>query len=140
MKSFCFFKNWNTILDSMHHGIFLEKCQTVFHCTFSCLDHTFPVHLFYQLYMQETGNLNITRSSAVNRSFPVLLLLKKCSFDKKKKLCVHKILFSYRKVSIRKQFDIKNVSPLARHFLCLTLQKTVFRSLPFHIWTQFKNK
>ena len=28
--------------------------------TFSCLDHTFPVHLFYQLYMQETGNLNIT--------------------------------------------------------------------------------
>ena len=27
---------------------------------FSCLDHTFPVHLFYQLYMQETGNLNIT--------------------------------------------------------------------------------
>ena len=27
---------------------------------FSCLDHTFPVHLFYQLYMQEAGNLNIT--------------------------------------------------------------------------------
>ena len=27
---------------------------------FSCLDHTFPVHLFYQLYMQETGILNIT--------------------------------------------------------------------------------
>ena len=27
---------------------------------FSCLDHTFPVHLFYQLYMQETSNLNIT--------------------------------------------------------------------------------
>ena len=27
---------------------------------FSCLDQTFPVHLFYQLYMQETGNLNIT--------------------------------------------------------------------------------
>ena len=27
---------------------------------FSCLDHTFPDHLFYQLYMQETGNLNIT--------------------------------------------------------------------------------
>ena len=22
--------------------------------------HTIPVHLFYQLYMQETGNLNIT--------------------------------------------------------------------------------
>ena len=38
------------------------------------------------------------------------MLLKKCSFDKKK-LCVLKILFSYRKVSIRKQFftgfDIK---------------------------------
>ena len=43
---------------------------------------TFPVHLFYQLYMQETGNLNIT--SLVNRSFPVLLLLKKCSFRQKK--------------------------------------------------------
>ena len=28
--------------------------------TFSCLDHTFPVHLFYLLYMQKTGNLNIT--------------------------------------------------------------------------------
>ena len=28
--------------------------------TFSCLDHTFPVHLFYQRYMQETGDLNIT--------------------------------------------------------------------------------
>ena len=28
--------------------------------TFPCLDHTFQVHLFYQLYMQETGNLNIT--------------------------------------------------------------------------------
>ena len=29
--------------------------------SFSCLDHTFPVNLFYQLYnMQETGNLNIT--------------------------------------------------------------------------------
>ena len=27
---------------------------------FSCLDHTFPVHLFYQLYMQETANLNTT--------------------------------------------------------------------------------
>ena len=27
---------------------------------FLCLDHTFPVHLFYQLYIQETGNLNIT--------------------------------------------------------------------------------
>ena len=27
---------------------------------FSCLDYTFPVHLFYQLYMQETSNLNIT--------------------------------------------------------------------------------
>ena len=27
---------------------------------FSCFDHTFPVHLFYQLYMQETGNMNIT--------------------------------------------------------------------------------
>ena len=27
---------------------------------FSSLDHTFPVHLFYQLYMQETSNLNIT--------------------------------------------------------------------------------
>ena len=23
---------------------------------FSCLDNTFPVHLFYQLYMQETAN------------------------------------------------------------------------------------
>ena len=23
----------------------------------SCLNQTFPVHLFYQLYMQETGNL-----------------------------------------------------------------------------------
>ena len=31
----------------------------------------------------------------------------------------------------------KKVSPLARHFLCLTLQKTVFRSLPFQIWTPF---
>ena len=50
-------------------------------------------------------------------------------------------MFSYRKVLIRKQFftgfDIKKVSPLAWHFLCLSLQKTVFRSLPFHIWTQF---
>ena len=27
--------------------------------------------------------------------------------------------------------------PLAQHFLCLTLQKKVFQSLPFHIWTQF---
>ena len=26
---------------------------------FSSLDHTFPVHFFYQLYMQETGNLNM---------------------------------------------------------------------------------
>ena len=31
----------------------------------------------------------------------------------------------------------KKVSPLAGHFLCLTLQKTIFQSLPFHIWTQF---
>ena len=31
----------------------------------------------------------------------------------------------------------KKVSPLAWHFLCLTLQKTIFRSLPLHIWTQF---
>ena len=31
----------------------------------------------------------------------------------------------------------KKISPLAQHFLCLTLQKTVFRSLSFHIWTQF---
>ena len=27
---------------------------------FSSLDHTFPVHLFYLLYMQDTSNLNIT--------------------------------------------------------------------------------
>ena len=27
---------------------------------FTSLDHTFPVHLFYLLYMQETVNLNIT--------------------------------------------------------------------------------
>ena len=27
---------------------------------FSCLDHTFPVYHFYQLYMQETSNLYIT--------------------------------------------------------------------------------
>ena len=31
----------------------------------------------------------------------------------------------------------KNVSPLAQQFLCLTLQKTVFWFLPFHIQTQF---
>ena len=30
----------------------LEKMRYVL--LFSCLDHTFPVHLFYQLYMQET--------------------------------------------------------------------------------------
>ena len=34
-------------------------------------------------------------------------------------------------------FKHKKVSPLAQHLLCFTLQKTVFRSLPFHIWTQF---
>ena len=59
------------------YGTYIARYSTGF--IFSCLDHTFPVHLFYQLYMQETCNLNI---SAVNRSFPVLLLLKKCSFDK----------------------------------------------------------
>ena len=31
----------------------------------------------------------------------------------------------------------KKVSPLAQHFLCLTLTKTIFRYLPFHSWTQF---
>ena len=46
---------------------------------FSCLDHTFPVHFFYQLYMP----FEHYQSSTVNRSFPVLLQLKKCSLDKK---------------------------------------------------------
>ena len=47
---------------------------------FSSLDHTFSVHLFYLLYMQETHNLI------------------------KKKLYDFKILFSYRRVSIKNQF------------------------------------
>ena len=34
-------------------------------------------------------------------------------------------------------FSTIKMSTLAWHFLCLTLQKTVFRSLPFHNWTQF---
>ena len=37
-----------------------NSSELVYGKCFSCLDHTFPVHLFYQLYMQETGNLNIT--------------------------------------------------------------------------------
>ena len=55
-------------LCSQIEEILLDKSlfSKVFFCfkkqkyIFSCLDHTFPVQLFYQLYMQETGNLNIT--------------------------------------------------------------------------------
>ena len=52
---------------------------------------------------------------------------------RQKKLCALKILFSYRKDSIRKQFFCrvwhkKKVSSSA------LLQKTVFRSLPFATW------
>ena len=50
---------------------------------FTSLDHTFPVHLFYLLYMQETGNLNITGLVQLTGSFPVLLLTRKSSFDVK---------------------------------------------------------
>ena len=50
---------------------------------FSSLGHTFPVHLFYLLYRQETGNLNITGLVQLTGSFPVLLLTKKSSFDVK---------------------------------------------------------
>ena len=44
---------------------------------------TFPVHLLDLLYMQETGNLNITGLVQLTGSFPVLLLTKKRSFDVK---------------------------------------------------------
>ena len=68
---------------------------------FSCLDHTFPVNLLYQLYKQWTSNLTHYQSSAVNRDLSSPLAKNKCSFDKKR-LCVL-ILFSDRKVSIRNQ-------------------------------------
>ena len=44
---------------------------------------TFPVQLLDLLYMQETGNLKITGLVQLTGSFPVLLLTKKFSFDKK---------------------------------------------------------
>ena len=70
---------------------------------FSCLDHTFPVHFVYLLYMQ----LPVQCSK---QEFSSPLAFKKVQ-SRQKKLCVLKILFSYRKVSIRKQFftgfDIK---------------------------------
>ena len=82
----------------------------------------------------------LTKIYSSKQEFFSPLAFKKVQF-RQKKFCVLKILFSYRKVSIRKQFftgfDIKKVSHLAGHFLCLTLQKTVFRSLPFHVLTQF---
>ena len=59
----------------------LKKKNMIYVMYFSSLDHTFPVHLFYLLYMQETGNVNITgehyRSSAVNREFFSPLAYKK---------------------------------------------------------------
>ena len=54
---------------------------------FSSLDHTFPVHLFYLLYMQETGYLKYYWSSAVNREFSSPLTYKKV-WLRRKKLCV----------------------------------------------------
>ena len=62
--------------------------------------------------------LPVWRSSAVNRSFPVLLLLKKCSFDKK----------SYV------------FSTFCSHIEMFRSENSFFRSLPFHIWTQFGEK
>ena len=51
------------LFHSVHESEKLSKHDALFvgkKFFFSCLDHTFPVHLFYQLYMQETRNLNIT--------------------------------------------------------------------------------
>ena len=58
------FRSWPIVVDPETLNFVKLKCHFMFDftkkCIFSCLDHTFPVHLFYQLYMQETGNLNIT--------------------------------------------------------------------------------
>ena len=71
---------------------------------FSSLDHAFPVHLFYLLYLQETDNLKITGLvHAVNREFSSPVTYKKLWFWHKM-LCVLKFLFKYEKVSIKKQF------------------------------------
>ena len=93
---------------------------------FSCLDHTFPVHFVYLLYMQLPVQCG-------KQEFSSPLAFKKVQF-RQKKLCVLKILFSYRKVSIRKQFftgvdikksrlrlDIFYVSPCKKPFSDLYL-------------------
>ena len=81
---------------------------------------TFPVHLLDLLYMQETGNLNITGLVQLTGSFPVLLLTKKCSFH------IKSYVFS-KKISQRFWSGTVFLHPT----------KTIFRSKPFHIWTQF---
>ena len=100
---------------------------------FSCLDQPFPVHLFYQLYIQETDNLNITGK----QEFFSALAFNKVHFRQKKVMCSQNFVLIWKgfdqKTVFFTGFDIKKVSPLARLFLCLTLQKTFFRSLFFHI-------
>ena len=75
------------IVSQMSKFFFYPNLYKVVLQTFSCLDHTFPVHLFYFLYI---------RYSAVKRSFLVLLILKNRVFEKKK-LCVLKILYGFLK-------------------------------------------
>ena len=107
---------------------------------FSSLDHTFPLHLFYLLYMQETGNLKHYRSITVNREFSSPLAYKKIYFDIKSYV-FSKIFSHMRKVSIRKQFftgfDIKKSRHWLDIFYVSPCKKTVFWSLPFHTWAQF---
>ena len=106
---------------------------------FSCLDHTFPAHLFYQLYKQETSILNIT--GLVQKTGNFLALLLKKSVVLTKKSFVLKNLFSYRKGFNQKTVFYKiwhkKVLPLVRHFLCLILKKHFLIATFLHLNTIF---
>ena len=85
------------------------------------LFHVLTIILFWSIcfsetYTQETSNWEITGLGVFQPSWLIL--------------CYQKIVF-YRVLYKKKshlQLDI---------FLCLTLQKNVFRSLPFPTWTKF---
>ena len=129
-----------------------------------CWPHFSSLHIFYQLYIQETSNLDIVilhlkravvtknglcfqnfqgcPSSQCHHAMALAVFLPHPETQStlrvpvtkslKTPKCPWKFYCHMERFWSERSFDWTKVST----FLCLTLQITVFWSLPFHIWTR----